>query len=60
MSECFVGVCSWTHVMWDSTHKIGVPHRHEWFLITSRHLITYKTRKEQETNKSAPRVKVCI
>lgn len=31
-SECFVGVCSWTHVMWDLTHKIGVPHRHEWFL----------------------------
>ena len=19
--------------MWDLTHKIGVPHRHEWFLI---------------------------
>lgn len=32
-SECFVGGWSRSHVMWELTHGMGVPHRHEWFLM---------------------------
>jgi hypothetical protein len=29
--------------MWDLTHKIGVPHRHEWFLKSRHHVTMYYT-----------------